>query len=115
MVLDNYIKQDFIKKEFMKSCLIVSDIQQAESIAKTLDVIGGNIIFCTSYIKFAFYNKLKMYHNNIKIINCDSSKTRLINDIRNCNDCIIVFDKVNYCMDISIFNMINKMDRILVC
>lgn len=115
MVLDNYIKQDFVKQVFMKSCLIVSDISQAESLARTLHINSNNIIFLTSYLKYAFFNKLKVYYPNVIIINCDSSKNRLLNDIDKYDNGLIVFDKINYCEDFDIFNMINKMNRILVC
>ena len=45
MVLDNYIKQDFVKQVFMESCLIVSDISQAESLARTLHINSNKYIF----------------------------------------------------------------------
>ena len=108
MVLDNYIKQDFVKQVFMESCLIVSDINQAEYLARTLKFISYNLIFETSYIKYIFFSKLKVYYPEIKIINCDSSKSRLINDINSYSDELIVFDKVNYCIDFDIFNMIKR-------
>jgi hypothetical protein len=115
MLLDKYIEQDFVKLVFMESCLIVSDIWQAETMAKTMDLVGENLIFESTSIKLAFFNKLKAYHPDIKIINCDSSKSRLLKDISYYKDCVIVFDKVNYCTDFDIFNMINSMDRILIC
>lgn len=115
MVLDTYIKQDFVKQVFMKSCLFVSDINQAEVLAKAYFGRRKNIIFESSYIKYAFFNKLKHYHPNTKIINCDSSKRRLLEEIKECGDQLVIFDKVNYCDDFNIFNRINNMNRILVC
>lgn len=115
MVLDNYIKQDFVKQVFMKSCLFVSDTWQAESLAKSYFGQHRNIVFETSYLKYIFFNKFKIYNPEVKIINCNSSKSRLMNDIMDCKNQLIIFDKVNYCDDIRIFNMINKMNRILVC
>lgn len=115
MLLDNYIKHDFVLQEFSKSCLIVSDISQAESIAKTEDLVGCNLLFESTSIKLAFFSKFRAYHPDIKIINCDSSKSRLLNDINKYQEYVIVFDKVNYCENFDIFNMINKMDRILIC
>ena len=115
MVLDNYIKQDFVKQVFMKSCLFVSDPGHAESLAKSYFGRHRNIIFETSYLKYIFFSKFKIYHPEVKIINCNSSKSRLINDIMDCKNQLIIFDKINYCDDLSIFNMINKMNRILVC
>ena len=115
MILDNYIEQDFIKQIFMESCLIITDIDQAECLAKSLDINYRNIIFETSYLKSIFFNKLKVYYPEVLIVNCDSSKKRLLKDIEKYDDDIIVFDKVNYCTDFDIFNMINKLNRILVC
>lgn len=115
MILDNYIKQDFVKRVFMKSCLIISNIKQAEDLASLLHIQQYNIIFETSYLKLVFYNKLKIYHPHTKIINCDSSKSRLLDEIKSCDDELIIFDKINYCIDFDIFNMINKMNRILIC
>lgn len=117
MVLDNYIKQDFVKQVFMESCLFVSDIWQVEVLVKSYfdQDQPRNIIFETSYLKYSFFNKFKIYYPKIRIINCDSSKSRLLNDIQECKDYLIIFDKINYCEDFDIFNMINKMNRILVC
>lgn len=115
MVLDNYIKQDFVKQVFMESCLFISDIWQAETLAKSYLGHRLNIIFESSYIKYAFFNKLKLYHPNIKVVSCDASKLRFIKDLEDYNKELIIFDRVNYLIDISIFNMINKMNRILVC
>ena len=115
MVLDNYIKQDFVKQVFMESCLFVSDIYQAECLAKALKMQRCNIIFKTSSIKLAFFNKLKLYHPYIKIISCDSSKSRFFEDLENYNGDITIFDGINYCKDFDIFNKINNLNRILVC
>lgn len=114
MILDNYIKQDFVKSIFMESCLFISDIDSAEKLAKSIHIKKLNLIFETSYLKQAFLNKLKIYHPKIKIINCDSSKSRLMNDMQGYDDELIVFDKVNYCDNINIFNIMNKMKRILI-
>lgn len=115
MVLDNYIKQDFVKQVFMKSCLFVSDIQQAELLAHVQFNHRRNIIFETSYMKCAFFNKLKLYHPQVRVISCDSSQSRLLQEIEINKEYPIVFDKVNYLEDVGIFNKINKMNRILVC
>lgn len=117
MMFDNYFKYNFIKDIFIKSCLNISNISQAEILAKTLDSnpYNINIIFETSYLKSIFFNKVKIYHPDIKIINCDSSKNRLLNEIEEYSNELIIFDKINYCDDFDIFNKINKMNRILIC
>lgn len=99
----------------MKSCLIISDVEQAESLACSIYINRHNIIFRTSYLKYAFFSKIKIYYPSIKIINCDSSKKRFFNDIKDYDGELIIFDKVNYCEDFDIFNMINNMNRILIC
>lgn len=102
----------------MESCLIISDIDQAESLARVWHMLEDhpNIIFETTYIKLIFFNVLKIHAKHIKIINCNSSKKRLLRDINNCCGDLVVFDKINYCDDLSIFNLINSIDnRILVC
>ena len=115
MVLDNYIKQDFVKQVFMESCLFISDIWYAEALAKSYFKHNTNIIFESSYMKYAFFNKLKLYQPDIKVISCDSSQSRLLREIEINKDYLIIFDKVNYLTDIGIFNMINKLNRILIC
>lgn len=116
MVLDNYIKQDFVKDVFRKSCLIVSDIEEAEGLARNPNLKQLNLVFGTTSLKLIFFNKLKVYHPHIKIINCDSSESRLISEVLSYDeDELIVFDRVNYCRDLSIFNMINQHNRVLIC
>ena len=98
----------------MESCLFVNDIEQAVLLAKTI-LLGHNIIFSKTYLKSIFFSKVKIYHPGVKIINCDSSKTRLLEEIVYNSD-LIIFDKINYCYDIDIFNMINNINnRVLIC
>ena len=114
MILDNYFKHDFVKKVFMESCFFINDIEQAELLAKTL-LFKCNVIFSKSYLKSVFFNKVKIYHPHIKIINCDSSNSRLLNEMEY-NDNLIIFDKVNYCCNIDIFEIINNINnRVLIC
>ena len=114
MLVDSYIKQDFVKQVFMESCLIISNIYDAENIAKSISS-KCNIIFESSYIKMAFFHKIKQQNKFIRIINCNSSKTRLLQDIIEYDNELIIFDNIKYCTDFDIFNKINKMNRILVC
>lgn len=91
-------------------------MREAEDLARNPNLEQLNLIFRTTYLKLIFFNKLKVYHPHIKIINCDSSLNRLIEEILSCNeDELIVFDRVNYCRDLSIFNMINQHNRVLIC
>lgn len=116
MELNKYIKHDFVENEFRRSCLIISDIDSAELLASSPSIDNYNIIFDTSYIKFSFLKRLKIYHPHVKIITCDASKKRLINELNNIDDELVVFDKINYCTDSGIFKDINNIKyRILIC
>lgn len=117
MILENYFKHDFVKDIFMKSCLFINDIEQVELLVKILSTsyTAYNIIFSKSYLKAIFFSKIKIYYPDINIINCDSSKSRLLNEISHNNN-LIIFDKINYCYDIEIFNRINNINnKILIC
>ena len=49
MLVDSYIKQDFVKQVFMESCLIISNIYDAENIAKSISSkCNMNCQFCYS-------------------------------------------------------------------
>ena len=116
MELDRYIKHDFIREEFLKSCLIISDIDTTELLACSFDIGGKNIIFDNSSIKYLFFRKLKIYYPYIKIINCNSSKKRLLQDLSNITDNLVVFDKIDYCDNFELFENINNIKyRILIC
>lgn len=116
MELNTYIKHDFIRSEFLKSCLFISDIATAELLACSYDICGKNIIFDNSYIKYAFFRKLKIYYPYIQIINCNSSKKRLLHDLNDLDDDIVIFDKIDYCDNPDTFKKFNNIKyRILIC
>lgn len=110
-------KHDFIK-EFMKSCLIVSDISDAEFMASLLlrnDLNTNKIYFPKSSLKIIFFNKVKNYNNDIKIINCDCSVKRFNEELLNINNNIVIFNNIDKC-DRLIFESIKDLNNcIYVC
>lgn len=111
--LYTYIKQD-LKKIFNESCIIISDIDQAEQIAKHV-AFGDtyNIIFEASYLKNRFFTILKGYRNDVCIINCDSNINRFKKDVDESYG-LIVCDNVSKCKDLDQLNYI-KSNKILIC
>lgn len=112
--LSSYIKLDCVKNKFTESCEIVTNIEEAESIARKISLGKTcNIIFETSSLKNRFFSTLKTQRQDICIINCDSGDERFINDINEAQG-LIIFDNVNKCKDLNRFNYIKK-NKILIC
>lgn len=114
MNLYTYIKQDFIRNTFNESCVIISNINESEKIAIEVSMGASyNIIFETSSLKQRFFSVLREQLGDICIINCDSMNDRFINDLNNSYG-LVVFDNVNKCKDLELFNYI-KTNKVIIC
>lgn len=108
------IKHDFLQE----SCLIVSDYSQIPDII--FNIYNGSkfyLQFEEFFLKNVFISKLKHIGKPIKIINCNSSLSRLLYDLDNIDcDSIIIIDNINNCDDFDIFKRITKLNpSVYIC
>lgn len=111
--LDSFIKVDFLHKELSKSCVVVSNFQEADEYA--WGVIQGkynNVIFEKSSLKNYCFNKIQSYMD-VNIINCHSCLERFCESLKETQ--LTIFDNVNKCTNIDILSIITNRKGILVC
>lgn len=113
--LSMYIKNEFIKKKFYESYIVVDSIEEAEDVAYR--VSQGefiNILFESSSIKDRFFNIIDTNRPDISIINCNSNKDRFEDAVWQSSGPII-FNNVGECNDNDILNIIKDKKGIFVC
>lgn len=113
--LNTFIKTDFIRKELAKSCITISNIEEADELVFNI-YNGGrpNVIFEKTSLKSYCFSKIKDLCENVNIINCNSCMERFCESI--CEDSkLTIFDNLNQCRNIDILNLIKNRKGIIVC
>lgn len=112
--LNSYIKVDSIKRELKRSCVIVSNIEEADNYVRS--VCRGelhNVIFEKSSLKSYCFGKIANTID-INVINCNSCLERFCENLQ-IDAKITIFDNVNNCRNIDILEIVLNKKGILAC